>query len=420
MTHTFEEACKKVEERTDELIALVRQAIAVDTVVPPGLTYDTLIDLLEPRYRALGFSTQRVTVPEEKLKSIPWPIQGPRVNFVATQQWPGNTEWVTTYAHMDVVPIEEAWEHDPFAGEIVDGVMYGRGVADMKGSMCALVLALETMHQLGLTCHYDMVSTLCTDEEIGIYPGVRYLAEEGYVKGHILTLESASQDPVENMCSNGMIDFIVTSRGRSAHSGLSYMGVNAVEALVPVLEEMLKLKQTVEQRESRFRIADPKAPSQWLTPKFSLNIIQGGNKSNIVPSSCSLVVNRRFIPEEKSEEVVKEFREAVERGKARSNALAVDVEVVLAYPPVTYDLESVYQQKKRAALRAVKGYTEFQRTASGASNDMSFIQQVLHTDKFVGFSPSRMGKSNAHGANENVYLQDLVDEVKELVHYLAY
>lgn len=420
MSPTFEDACRRVEERKDGLIALVRQVVGVNTVVPPGLNYDKLIDILEPRYRDVGFATQRVTVPQEKLKIIPWPIQGPRVNLVATKQWPGNTEWVTTYAHMDVVPIEEAWQYDPFAGEIVGDKIYGRGVADMKGSMCALVIALEVMHELGLKCHYDMVSTLCTDEEIGIYPGVRYLAEEGYVKGHVLSLESASQDAVESVGSNGMIDFIVTAKGRSSHSGRNYRGINAVECMVPVMEELLKLKEIVEQRESRLPTADPEAPSKQLTPKLNLDVIQGGNKSNIVPATCTLVVNRRFIPEESAEDVINEFQAAVERGRGRSKAIAVDVEVVYAYPAVNYDMESVYQERKRAALRAVKGYTEFQRSGSGGSNDMSFVQQVLHTDKIIGFSPGRLAESNAHGANENVYLQDLVDEVKELLHYLAY
>ena len=420
MPSTFEEACKRVEERRNDVVALLRQAIAVNTVVPPGLNYDKLLDLMEPRYRAMGFSTQRVTVPEEKLKVIPWPIQGPRVNLVATREWPGNTEWVTTYAHMDVVPIEEAWAHDPFAGNIVGDLMYGRGVADMKGSMCALVIALEVMHELGLKCHYNMVSTLCTDEEIGIYPGVRYLAEEGYVKGHVLTLESASQDPLESLGSNGMIDFIVTTKGRSSHSGRNYKGVNAVEALVPVMEELLKLKEVAEKRESAFPEADPDAPSKYLTPKFNLDIIQGGNKSNIVPSTCTLVVNRRFIPEERGEDVIKEFQDAVDRGRARSKALDVDVQVVYAYPSVTYDMDSVYQQKKRAAMRAVKGYTELERSGRGGSNDMSFVQQILHTDQFVMFGPGRMATSNAHGANESISVQDLLDEVKELVHYLAY
>ncbi|MBI2888253.1 MAG: M20/M25/M40 family metallo-hydrolase [Chloroflexi bacterium] len=420
MPPTFEEACKRVDERRDDLIALVRQAVAVNTVVPPGLNYEVLIDLMEPRYRAMGFSIQRVTVPQEKLAIIPWPIQGPRVNLVATRQWPGNRDWVTTYAHMDVVPIEEAWQHDPFAGEIVAERIYGRGVADMKGSMCALVIALEIMHELGLTCHWDMVSTLCTDEEIGIYPGIGYLAEEGYVKGHVLTLESASQDPVETMGGNGMIDFIVTTRGRSSHSGRNHKGVNAVEAMVPVMEELLKLKEIAERRESRFPTADPDAPSKFMTPKFNLDMIQGGNKSNIVPATCSLVVNRRFIPDENAEDVINEFQAAVERGRVRSKALSVDVQVVFAYPAVTYDMESPYMLKKREAMRAVKGYTEFQRNFGGGSNDMSFVQRALNTDQFVGFSPSRMAESNAHGADESVRVADLVDEVKELVHYLAY
>lgn len=418
MPPTFDDACARVDQRLDDLIALVRQAIAIDTSVPPGLNYDRFIDLMEPRYQAMGFATQRVIVPEEKLKDIPWPIQGPRVNLVATKSW-GNPEWVTTYAHMDVVPIEEAWEHDPFGGAIMDGRMYGRGVADMKGSLCALVIALEIMHELDLKPHWDIISTLCTDEEIGIYPGIRYLAEQGYVKGHILTLESASQEPSESIGASGMIDFIVTTRGRSVHSGRNYKGVNAVEQMVPVMEELMRLKEEVERRESRFPTADPDAPSPQLTPKFNLNVISGGNKSNIVPSSCTLVVNRRFPPDENADDVIAEFQAAIARARERSKALAIDVQVIYAYPAVTFDMDSPYQEKKRAAMAAVKRYSEFKRGVGGGSIDMAFVQQVLNTDKFVAFGPGRLD-SNAHGANENVQISDLADEVKELIHYLAF
>ena len=416
---TFEEATKRIDERTDDLIDLVREAVAIDTSVPPGRNYPEVIDLLEPRYKALGFETQRVTVPEQLLKIIPWPLQGPRQNLVATKRWPGNTEWCTTYAHMDVVPIEEAWKHDPFACEIVNGLMYGRGVADMKGSMVALILALEVMQELGLKSHYDMVSTLCTDEEVGIYPGIRYLAEEGFVKGHILTLESAGQDPLDPRGASGAIDFIITVHGKSAHSGLNYKGVNAIEQAVIILVELMKLKEAVEKQQSKFPSADPQAPFKVVNPKFNIDMINAGVKSNIVPLVCTLVVNRRTIPEENEEDVIAQVQDAVERGRKRSKALSVDVQHTINYPPVVYGHDNKYMDKRRAAIRAVKGYTELTPSFSGGSNDMSFIQRHLKTDLFVPFGPSRM-TSNAHGADENVQVQDLVDTVKQLVHYLAF
>ncbi|GEM_PF-5148719 len=71
-------------------------------------------------------------------------------------------------------------------------------------------------------------------------------------------------------------------------------------------------------------------------------------------------------------------------------------------------------------MRVVKGYTTMERSGRGGSNGMSFVQQILHTDQFVMFGPGRLATSNAHGANENIYVQDLVDEVKELIYYLAF
>jgi len=83
------------------------------------------------------------------------------------------------------VPIEEAWTQDPFGGEVVDGRLYGRGSVDMKGSIACFLGAMKVLHELGVEPHYALSCLLCTDEELGVYPGARYLAEEGYFAEHL-------------------------------------------------------------------------------------------------------------------------------------------------------------------------------------------------------------------------------------------
>jgi succinyl-diaminopimelate desuccinylase len=347
-------------------------------------------------------------------------LKGPRVNLVASRL-SGKPEAVTIYAHMDVVPIEEGWKHDPFSGEIDNGRIYGRGTSDMKGTIASLLTALDVMHELKLEPRYDMHAIICTDEEIGVYAGAKYLAEEGYVRGHILCMEG-TQDAIERLCSAGAVDFTITTVGKSCHSGSNYMGVNAIEEMVPILNELLALKRVVERRESRFPIApNPKAPSKFLTPMFNLDVIHAGAKSNIVPATCSLIVNRRYVPEETYEEVVAEVREAVARGQRNSKALDVKVEVMRAYPAGVWDPESSYRWRMREAYKLVQGYKDedFKRSGGAGSTDMADIAEVCKTDKFVNCGMGRMGESNAHGADENIRMSDLLAHTKELVWYLA-
>src|SRR5207244_10194131 len=130
----------------------------------------------------------------------------------------GKTEAGTGYAHMDVVPIEEGWQHNPFGSDVVDGRIYGRGVSDMKGTIASLLTALEVMHVLQIEPRYDIHCIICTDEEIGVYLGAKMLAEQGLVKGHILCMEG-SQDARIHLSSAGAVDVTITTIGKSRHSG---------------------------------------------------------------------------------------------------------------------------------------------------------------------------------------------------------
>jgi succinyl-diaminopimelate desuccinylase len=421
---SVEQVLKAVEQKRHRIINLLRDLIKIPTVVPPGNNYADLVDFLEPLFKKLGFTTERVIVPDEHIKAIPYPLEGPRINLVATREH-GKKEAVTIYAHMDVVPIEEPWTKDPFAGIVENGKMYGRGACDMKSGIAGMLVAFEVMDELNLTPHFNLICTLCTDEEIGIYPGIYHLAKEGYVKGHILNTELGTQLPIIMAGVAGMVDVTIRTKGRSCHSGMNFLGVNAVEEMVPLLVELLKLKKEVEKRESKVPVIPALrslgAPSDQMTPMFNLDIIRGGNKANIVPSECELLINRRYIPEENYEDIVEEIRAAIERGKANSKALDVEVTFTHANYPFKADTENQYAQKMRAALKAVHGYQDSDFVYGGASGstDMGFVAHALNTDKFIGVGAITLDNITAHQPDEWVRIDDLINMTKQLVHYLA-
>jgi succinyl-diaminopimelate desuccinylase len=415
----YQKAFEAVEKNRDYIVETLRRLVQINTTVPPGHNYDTFAAALEPDFKKFGFETERVVIPEEKVKEIPYDLEGPRVNLVARKLL--GKEPVSIYGHIDVVPVEEGWKCDPFAGIVEDDTFYGRGASDMKGSIACLMGALKVMHELSLEPKFDIHCLLCTDEEIGVYPGVYHLALNGYVKGHMLNLELGAQEPIVLQACEGAVDFIVTGIGKSCHSGMNFMGINALEEMVPILNELLELKKKVEARESKIPAFPlPGAPSTQLTPMFNLSIIRSGAKPNITPGECTLHVNRRYIPEEKLDEVIREMAQAVERGRAKSRLLDVKTKIIHDYPPVIFDIESPYVQKMKEARRAVHGYDDFLVGGLGGSTDMGCVAEVLKTDKFVGVSPARADNISAHAANERVQISDLVNMTKELVHYLAF
>lgn len=112
-------------------------------------------------------------------------LQKERVNgYSLIYTWEGKSdkEPLVLTAHMDVVPVEYSsrgqWEADPFSGELKDGYIYGRGTIDDKGSMIALLVAVETLLADGYQPERTVILCFGHDEEIGGEQGAKFMAEE--------------------------------------------------------------------------------------------------------------------------------------------------------------------------------------------------------------------------------------------------
>jgi succinyl-diaminopimelate desuccinylase len=410
----------------NKIMDIIKTLIKVNTSVPPANTYREYVDVISPYFKDLGFNLEEVIVPEELLKDVLEHLEGPRINLVATKDY-GQKKDITFYGHMDVVPApsegEETWRFPPFEATMIkSGKIYGRGVADMKGAMAALILALQIIEKLNLTPKYNICVLNCTDEEIGIYPGVQYLAEQGYIKGTIFCME-LSTDPIIPTGLAGFLDVIVETFGRSCHSGMNFLGVNALEEMIPILDELIKLKKIVEERESEDIPGLPRPGMKKvgnMSPMFNLDIIKSGEKSNIVPDYCQLIINRRIIPEENYEDVKEEILTAIEKGKARSKALNVKTKFLYRFPSLRVNTNSSGMQRMKKVMSLVQNVPEekIQIMGFAGSTDMGHVSQVLNTNDFILHGVANLG-SHAHGVNETIKLKDFKTFMKEVIVYLC-
>jgi succinyl-diaminopimelate desuccinylase len=419
----YKDAFVEVEKNEDYIVDLLQKIVAVDTSVPPGENYVELIEIVEPEFEKIGFENERVIMPDDIVAQIPWDISGPRVNLVSSMK-DGDKPKASAYAHMDVVPVtDQNWTQDPFGGKVIDGKMYGRGTVDMKYAIATFIGAMKVIYDMGLESNYDLNICLCTDEEIGVYPGARYLAEQGYFHPHLLWLELGAMEPILTIGAAGSIRVDVTTMGKSAHSGMNYLGINAIEEMVPILNELMKLKVDVEKRLSKIpSFPLPGNPYDKMTPMFNLAIIKGGTKENIVPEEATLTINRRYIKEERFEDIIDEIETAIKKGKEQSKLLDVKINVIHAYPPLELDTDNPAQQKQKAAMKAVKGYEHFIVGGISGSTDLGFVQEILKPQEIdaAGFGVIRATNILAHAADEFVFIEDLIDMTKQLVHYIAF
>lgn len=395
------ELYRYLDSRTSEMLETLRDLVRFDTVAPPGDNYHEIVDYLVPIFRGLGFETEKVVMPQEIFdqRCGVAGLVGDRANLRARLDL-GAEETLAIYTHLDVVPAGEGWSSDPFELDIRDGRVYGRGVADSKGAVAALIAALGAVAACGRH-RRNLEVLLTTDEEVGGYSGLCYFTDEGLVKGDCMLCMDSFSDDIIIGC-NGIITWQATVRGKAVHSGASFLGENAIEKALPVIEALLDLKKEVEARRSTLR-ASSELQAYGLDrvkPILNVNIIHGGIKENIVPDKCVVRGDRRVISEERMEDAAAEMERAV-------TGLGIDLEwrSWMGYPPMRIDPLHPWVSEVSSALKKASGKKP-KLAGAQYSLDQAYVVDVTGIPSCV-YGVGRQTDSNPHGPDENVTLEDL-------------
>ncbi len=222
--------------------------------------------------------------------------------------------------HLDVVPEgkPENWTYPPYSGKITeDGFIWGRGASDCKGACAAAMVAARVLNELKeVPNSVDFWFT--ADEEIGGLDGARWLAEEKIFEGEVCIVGDGSPGPLDapsiDLGCKGGAGTRLIARGKTAHGSTPFLGENAIEKLIKVIPYVKRIAEfrlelpeelepviestiqymlrkeglTPEQREAVKRL--------FHYPSVSLNILNGGVKSNVVPDYAEAYFDIRLTP----------------------------------------------------------------------------------------------------------------------------
>jgi len=196
--------------------------------------------------------------------------------------------------HYDVVPLglREAWTHDPFAGEIVDGKIYGRGTNDMKGGIAAMLKALEFIGRAGLRLEGDILAQIVPDEEATCM-GTLAACQRGYSADAAIIPEPTNMRV--GTAVRGSMGGRVTVYGRAGHAEqpqphFSQGGaVNAISKAVRVIEGMA---EATEQWRTQPDKQHPLVPPDHIIP----TVIRGGEWSVTIPEKVEIEFDCMFVP----------------------------------------------------------------------------------------------------------------------------
>jgi succinyl-diaminopimelate desuccinylase len=309
------------------------------------------------------------------------------------------------YTHIDVVPAH-GW--DAFRPRVEDGKIYGRGAADMKGAIAALLLGLEMAREE--PWRFDVSIMVTTDEEITQASQIRYLRQflEPTQGAYFFSLDTSFG--YVQIAALGCIHMDITVKGTSVHSGMSHLGENAVEKAVPLLEALLELKKKVTRRRSKVPV-HPATHMKVMEPRLNINMIHGGLKVNIVPDECVITVDRRLIPEEDIAEAERELMDTLSSVKGVHWAISSihrNATVPPLHDPVTGQLADI--------LREVIGHTgQYGEMGSG---DFGPIVALEWGAKLFGLGTIR-ADCRIHGKDEFVYQKDIEDLALVISRFVA-
>lgn len=224
--------------------------------------------------------------------------------------------------HLDVVPVGDAskWITNPFDPKVMGGKLYGRGAADMKGGLAAMVKAIESVK--GLQLKRELVFIATAGEEIG-FDGLKALMRDGFVKRRealYCVVGEPSGLRVVRAHKGGTI-FRVTFHGRSAHSSRPDLGINAIEHAARFIADLVKLRRNLE------NVKEEDLGSTVI----SATIIKGGIKENMIPDICETIVDCRRIPTHSAEYIRSAMETILESLKAELHDLNFNIEEVLSY-----------------------------------------------------------------------------------------
>lgn len=219
-----------------------------------------------------------------------------RPNVIARLPGRDAARRVVLEAHTDTVSVQ-GMTLPPFDPVIRDGKMFGRGSCDTKAGLAAMMHALASLKEKGVTPPCEVLLAATVDEEYS-YRGVVRLCE-GLRADAAIVAEPTELRAV--IATKGVLRCRILTHGKAAHSSKPHLGVNAITAMARVISAL---------EADAGRLAQIRHP---LTGPATLNVgvIHGGVQVNFVPDRCAIEMDRRLLPGEKAETALREYEELV-------------------------------------------------------------------------------------------------------------
>ena len=383
---------QSIEKLRPDLVRLLQELIRQRSVNPPGDVSD-VAKLLDHELSSIGLDVSLHT-------SAPG-----MVNVQAVMKGLKQKPRFLFNGHSDVVTEGDlsAWTVGPFDGVVKGDLIYGRGAADMKGGLAAIVICLRGLIESGVSLNGEVVFHAVADEEVDSIHGTKYMIKSGLARADMGIVAEGSvfggtigiRQAVRGNCW-----LKLTTQGKAAHASNPSNGISAVLSMSKLLLALEKIH--FEYTPHKF------LPPPTISPG---TVIKGGTKTNIIPETCEAEVDVRLVPGMSQESVEGKIKQTIDTLRTEDPKFSAFVETFAYAPAAEIDESSAVLEAAKRACKVVVGY-EPKFAAGYGTTDGAYLIHDAGVKVICGFGPGDHKTSRQHGADENVSITDLLSFAK--------
>lgn len=405
-----------VETNKEELLSLIKTLIAFETPSPPARNTKEAQQFIADYLQSLGFTIDM------------WDVyhNDPNVVGVLKGKQPSSANSLLINGHIDVAEVheDEPWEEPPFSPIVKDGILYGRGAADMKGGLGCALFALSLLQRHNISLPGDLIVESVIGEEVG-EAGTLECCKKGYTADFAVVVDTSD---CQIQGQGGVITGWITiqspntyhdaTRRNMIHAGGGMFAASAIEKMMKVISSLNELEQHWAITKSY-----PGFPPGMTT--INPAVIEGGRHAAFIADKCALWITVHFYPNENHDDIAKEVENHILQ-------MAKADPWLREHPPI-FQWGGTSMIEERGEIFPS---LEIDPTHPGVQQLAQAHQHVFHENVQISMSPTVtdggwLGEAgiptviygpgklqHAHAVNEQVSVDELVHFTKVLLTFI--
>lgn len=367
----------------DEIVELLQKMIKFKTVNPPG-DETPLAEFLADEMISFGMEAAVERLNEN------------RANVTGRLRGTGERKSLLFNGHLDTVPPGDIkWEYSPYSAEVIGNKIFGRGSADMKSGLAAMIIAAKAIKESNIELKGDLIISATAGEETDSIGSVRFLENGGLDGVGAIVIGEPSSCGI-NVSEKGAFWLKITTYGKTAHGAFPYRGINAIVHMNALIAELVNYKFTYKENKL------------LGYPTMNISTIKGGVKTNVVPDACEVTIDIRTVPGMKHQDILSDLLDIISMLKNSIEGFNASIEVLNDRPSVETLCDDPFVMLAKEVIEEELNKVEEPKGVNFYTDASVFLPATNLPAIFYGPGDAEM----AHQPNEYVQVDRVLEAAK--------